>query len=227
MTRTWSLATTIFGVATLVILIAFSILPEVRAAYPNGDFATALNTFQHATSMAQLDALFGSPADPARLRAMTSGNTLDLFGFIPAYGLFMIAGATMLSGGLRKPIVWLALAPALVAIAGDIVETLNQLRMTKDWANAAAFLPFVAPACWTKFFSIALHALCCGAICFMSQHKRPILGVLAVLPILAVSADALHLLPAPALMSAVFGLFWLALLAVAILETARARGASA
>jgi hypothetical protein len=227
MTRAWPLATAILGAATLVILVAFSMLPDVRAAYPNGDFTTALNAFQHATSMTQLDALFGSPADPAKLRAMTSGNTLDLFGFIPAYGLFMIAGAAMLAGGLRKPIVWLALAPAVIGIAGDIVETWFQLQMTANWSRAADCLPLVAPACWTKFFGIALHALGSSAICFMGERKRPILGALGVLPILGVSADALHVLPAPALMSAVFGVFWIALLAVAILETVRAKGASA
>jgi hypothetical protein len=225
--RFWLLATAILGVATMVILVAFSMLPDVRAAYPNGDFATALNAFQHATSMTQLDELFGSPADPAKLRAMTSGNTLDLFGFIPAYGLFMIASAAMLAGGLRRPIVWLALAPALIGIAGDIVETWCQLQMTANWSGAADCLPLVAPGCWTKFFGIALHALGCSAICFMGGRKRPILGALGVLPILGVCADALHVLPAPALMSAVFGVFWIALLAVGILETVRARGVSA
>lgn len=217
----------VLGVATLVILVVFSILPDVRAAYPNGDFTTALNAFQHATSMTQLDALFGNPADPAKLRAMTSGNALDLIGFIPAYGLFMIAGAAMLAGGFRRPIVWLALTPALIGIAGDIVETANQLRMTQDWAHATASLPLVAPGCWTKFFGIAFHALGCSAICVMGERKRWILGALGLLPILGVSADALHVLPPPALMSAVFGLFWIALLVVAILETVRARGASA
>jgi hypothetical protein len=226
-TRFWPLATAILGVATFAILMAFSMLPDVRVAYPNGDFVTALNAFQHATSMAQLDALFGSPADPAKLRAMTTGNTLDLFAFIPAYGLFMIAGAAMLAGGLRKPMVWFALAPALIGIVGDVVETWNQLQMTQNWARAAESLPFVAPACWTKFFGIALHALGCSAMCFLGQRRRWIVGVLGLPPILVVSADALHVLPAPALMSAVFGLFWIALLGVGILETGRARGASA
>ncbi|MBI3437342.1 MAG: hypothetical protein HY054_01590 [Proteobacteria bacterium] len=225
MTRVWPIATAALGVATLAILVAFSTLPDVRAAYPNGDFSTELNAFQHATSMSQLDALFGSPADPAKLRAMTSGNTLDLFGFIPAYGLFMIAGAAMLADGLRKPVVWLALAPALVGIAGDIVETTSQLRMTHDWAHASAALPLVAPACWTKFFGIALHALGCSAICFIGERKRWILVALGSLPVLGVSADALHILPAPSLMSAILGAFWIALLVVGVLESVRPKPA--
>lgn len=226
MTRAWPIATAIFGVVTLIVLVSFSMLPDVRAAYPNADFTTALNAFQHATSMTQLDALFGNPADPSKLRAMTSGNTLDLFAFIPAYGLFMIAGAAMLARGIRTPIVWLALGPALVGIGGDVVETVNQLHMTQDWSHASLSLPLVAPGCWAKFFGIALHALGSSAICFMGERKRWILGALGILPILGVSADALHVLPTPALMSVVFGVFWIALLVVAILETVRPRPAS-
>src|SRR5262249_25943554 len=107
-----------------------------------------------------------------------------------------------------------------------LVETINQLRMTQDWRHASEALIFVAPGCWTKFFGIALHALGCSAICLWGERKRAILGVLGVLPIFAVSADALRVLPAPWLMSVAFGAFWIALLAAAIAETVRARGAS-
>jgi hypothetical protein len=201
-------------------------LPAVRAAYPNGDFATALNAFQHATSMSQLDALFGNPADPAKLQAMTVGNTLDLFVFIPAYGLFMLAGAALLGGGLRQPLAWLAAAPALIGIAGDIVETWSQLRVTESWEHASAALPLVAPGCWTKFFGIALHALGCSVIALVGARKRWVIAALGALPILAVFADALRVLPAPALMTGAFGLFWLVLMALGFIEAFRARGAS-
>ncbi len=225
MRRFWAPATAILGVATLVILFAFSMLPDVRAAYPNGDFATALNAFQHATTPRDLDAIFGSPADPAKLAAMTAGNTLDLFGFIPAYGLFLIAGAMLVGGSLKHPFVFAAVALAGIGVAGDIVETARQLRMTADWAHAGALLP-IAPWYWTKFFGLAGSALAMSAICLFGERKRWALGVLATLPILGVSADALHVLPAPALMSAVFGAFWIALLALGIVETVRAKGAS-
>ena len=226
MSRFWPIATALLGVATLVILFAFSILPDVRAAYPNGDFAVALNSFQHAATPNDLDAVFGTPADPARLRAMTAGNTLDLFGFIPAYGLFLIAGIMLLGRRLKNPFALAAMALAGIGLVGDIGETTRQLAMTTDWSHALSLLP-IAPWCETKFFGLAGCALAIGAICFTSEHKRWILGALGVLPILVVSADALHVLPAPALMTAAFGAFWVALLVVGILETVRARGASA
>jgi len=157
---------------------------------------------------------------------MTAGNTLDLFGFIPAYGLFLVAGIMLLGGDLKNPLGFVAMALAGIGVAGDIVETSRQLAMTTNWAHAEPLLP-IAPWCWTKFFGLAGAALAISAICFTGERKRWILGVLGVLPILVVSADALHVLPAPALMTAVFGAFWIALLVVGILETVRARGASA
>lgn len=225
MNRFWPLATALLGVATLVIVVAFGLLPDVRAAYPSGDFSAALNTFQHAASMSQLEALFGSPADPAKLRAMTAGNTLDLFAFIPAYGLFMLAGAALFGGGLSRPLAWLAAAPALVGVAADIVETWAQLRMTADWSHAGAALPLVAPACWTKYFGIALHALGLSAIALTGARKRWIIGALGALPILAVSADALNALPTAALVTGALGAFWLALLALGAIEALRANAA--
>ncbi len=226
MSRFWPLATAVLGAATLVILFAFSILPDVRAAYPNGDFPIALNAFQHAATPSNLDAVFGTPADPSRLRAMTAGNTLDLFGFIPAYALFLVAGIMLVGRTLKNALALAAMALAGIGVAGDIVETTRQLAMTTNWAHAVSLLP-IAPWCETKFFCLAGCALAIGAICFTGERKRWILGTLGVLPILVVSADALHVLPAPALMTAVFGAFWVALLAVGILETVRARGASA
>lgn len=226
MSRVWPIATAVLGVATLVVLLAFSMLPAVRAAYPNGDFAVALNAFQHAAAPSDLAAVFGTPADPVKLRAMTAGNTLDLFGFIPAYGLFLVAAIVLLGGGLKNPLALVALALAGIGVAGDIVETSRQLAMTRDWAHADSLLP-IAPWCMTKFFGLAGAALAISAMCFSGKRKRWIVGALGVLPILAVCADALHVLPAPALMTAAFGVFWVALLIVGILETVRARGGSA
>ena len=225
LTLIWAPATAVLGAATLVILLAFSMLPDVRAAYPNGDFSSALNAFQHAATPGDLAAVFGAPADPARLRAMTAGNTLDLLAFIPAYGCFLVAGVMMLVGGdLKNPLGLAAIALAGIGIAGDLVETTRQLRMTMDWPHAPSLLP-IAPWCLTKFFGLAGSALGVSAISLAGARKRWILGSLGVLPILAVSADAGHVLPAPALMSAVFGAFWVALLLVGILESVRARGA--
>jgi hypothetical protein len=214
-------ATVVFGLATLVILLAFSWLPDVSAAYPSGEFGPALSEFQRATAMAELNALFGDPADPAKLAAMTAGNRLDLYAFIPAYTLFLIAAAVMLSSGARTPPVWFAMAAALLGAGADVFETWMQLEMTADWSRAEELLPAVAPACWTKYFALAVHALACSAICLLGASKRWILGAGGFLPILGVSADFAGVASIPSLMSVVFGAFWLALLGVAAAEIVR------
>lgn len=205
-------------------------LPEVRAAYPNGDFGVVLSAFQRATTMAELAALFGDPADPAKLLAMTQGNKLDLYAFIPVYGLFLTAAAALLAGGVQKPIAWLALVPLLAALVADAWETWAQLQMTMDWSRAEEFLPAVAPACWTKYFALAAHGLGCSAICFLGERKRWILGIAGFIPIAGVFADYVGALNIPTLMTMVFGVFWFALLGQALAEvvkTSRAKDASA
>lgn len=224
MRRLWPIATAALGVATLVILAAFSMLPQVRAAYPQGDFATALNSFQNAVTTGDLDAVFGAPADPAKLRAMTAANSLDLFGFIPAYGLFLAAGVMMLAANSKLGFAALALAG--IGAGADVVETARQLAMTTDWTHAASLLP-IAPWRMAKYFGLAGNALAIAVICLRRPPRRWLLGLTGLLPIVGVFSDALHVLPAPALMSALFGIFWLALLMVGILETVRAKGGSA
>lgn len=226
MSRFWALATAALGVATLAVVAAFGMLPAVRAAYPNGDFTAALSAFQHATSMEQLYGLFGNPADPGKLAAMTAGNTLDLFVFIPTYGAFMLAGAAFLADGFRRPVAWIAILPALIGLVADVLETWSQIRVTSNWGHAAASLPLVAPACWAKFFGIAFHALGCSALALLGARKRWIIALLGLLPIIAVSADAAHALPSPMLLTASTSVFWIALMVIGLIGALRAPGAS-
>ena len=216
--RAWPIATAIFGLATLAMLVGFSLLPEVRAAYPHGDFGPALSAFQRATDISELGALFGAPPDQAKLAAMTAGNTLDLFGFIPVYTIFLVCAAAMLAGGVRKPLAWAAIAPAMLGAVADIVETWTQLQMTADWTHAEELLPAVAPACWTKYFALAAHALGCTAICLAGKPRRWIVGALGFIPIAGVFADWTGALQIPSLMSMTFGVFWLALLGLALAQ---------
>jgi hypothetical protein len=202
-----------------VILMGFAQLPEVKAAYPHNDFSIALGAFQRATSMQELYGLFGNPPDTAKLAAMTAGNTLDLYGFIPVYTLFMLLSAVLLGGG--RALMWFPIIAAAVACAGDLLETISQIAVSTDWSHAAATLPRVAPGCWTKFFGLAVHALGCSALCFTGARKRWILGVLGLTPIVAATADYLHLVHTSALMTLTFGVFWVALLVVAVIELFR------
>ncbi len=223
--RLWPLATIFFGLATLAIAIGFNYAPEVRAVYANGEFGPALGVFQRAETPADLDAVFGNPAAPALIAAMHAGNTLDLYGFIPAYALFLIAAASMLAGGARKPLALLSVVPTLIGAGADVVETWTQLRMTADWTHAEALLP-IAPLCWIKYFALAFGAFGATGICLFGERKRWIVGALGAVPLVATFADWAGIIDIPTLMTAGFGAFWIALIAVGVMATARAPDAS-
>ena len=213
--RFWPIATIAFGLATLALLLGFSFLPAVRAAYPHGDFSQAMGAFQRVATLSDLQLVFGAPADPARVAAMQAANTLDLFAFIPVYGCFLLAGAAMLAGGVRKKLAWLALAPLFVGLIGDVLETTAQLRVTEDMARAAGELP-IAPYAWIKWFGLALSAAGASAICFLGEAKRPLLGVLGLAPLVVTLAAWFGLIRASSLLTLGFALFWLPLLVIAV-----------
>ncbi|MEJ0060326.1 MAG: hypothetical protein WDM79_12440 [Terricaulis sp.] len=221
--RFWPLACVVFGLATLGVTLAFSQLPDVKAAYPGDDFSRAMNAFQRAETPADLAAIFRAPADPAILEAMRAANQLDLWVYIAAYSLFLIAGAAMLAGGLRRPIVWLAIVPTLLGAGGDVVETITQLRIVADYAQADALLP-VATWFWLKFFGLALGAFGTSAICLIARPRHPIIAALGVIPILATLALWLKA-DTPPLMTGAFGVFWVGLLVLAILSSVRPESA--
>lgn len=216
--KVWPIATIGLGLATLAILIGFSFLPEVKAAYPDGDFSAALSAFQRAETMAELNALFGAPPEPDKLAAMTAGNTLDLYAFAPVYALFLCAAALMLADGSTRPLALLAIVFALIGAGADALETHAQLRMTADWSRAETLLPLVAPSAWIKYFGLSFHALACSAICLVSERKRWIVGGLGFVPVTATFAAWTGAVQVPSLMTAAFGAFWIALLAIAVRE---------
>lgn len=219
--RPWPIATLIFGLATLAVFIAFGMLPEVKGVYEPSAVGAEVSAFQRAETMADLARVFGEPADPARLAAMTAINTLDLYAFIPAYTLFLVLAAIMLATGTRSLIAWAAILFALIGAGADAIETTAQLRVTQDYANAAAQLP-IAPWHWMKYFCLALHGAMLTVFCCVSR-KRWILAVLAFAPLVCVSLAAARLVP-PTLYSAAFGVFWVALLVIAVMELVRAKG---
>jgi hypothetical protein len=225
MTRTWPLATVVFGLATLAVFVAFNLMPAVTAFYAPGDAGPAISEFQRAETMADLRSVFGDPPDPRAAAAMDAINTLDLYVFIPAYAMFLIAAAAMLAGGAARPFAWPAIALAALGAGADAVETVMQLNVTADWANAETQLP-IAPWHWVKYGLLSLNGVAVALICFLSAQKRWFLGVLALAPHPIVIAAWLGMAE-PRLFSLAFALYWLALLAIAVMETVRARGAQA
>jgi hypothetical protein len=222
--RTLPLVTLLLGLATLGAFLWLGLSPEVTAVYDRSEVALAVSDFQRSVTTADLARVFGDPADPAIIAAQNSVNTRDLWAFIPAYTLFLIAAGLLLSER-RGPITWAAIVFALLGGAADAVETYLQLRIASDLANAEQYLP-VATWHWAKYLALALNGLAVAALCLLAARKRWIVGVIALAPLPLVLL-AWAGVTSPRLFSVAFAAYWIALLVLALIETVRGRGARA
>jgi hypothetical protein len=220
----WPLATIVCGLATLAVFLALGRQPDVSALYGASEVANVVSAFQRAETVADLARVFGVPPDPRVIAAMDALNRLDLWAFIPAYALFLTSAAVMLAKSARRPLLWAAIAFALIGAVADAGETSMQLRLTADYGNAAAYLP-IAPWHWLKYAALALNGFAVAGLCLLAAPRRWLLGAAALAPAPCVLL-AWAGLAEPRLFSAAFALYWLALLAVAVKETVRAKDAS-
>jgi len=223
--RLWPLATLLCGVLTLAAFLALGRQPEVTSLYGAGEVASVVSDFQRAATIDDLVRVFGDPPNPRVIAAMDAVNRLDLWAFIPAYILFLLAAAIMLSGARRGPLLWAAMAFALVGGGADAIETSKQLALTADYDHAAAHLP-IAPWHWLKYGALALNGFAVAGLCLLGEKRRWLIGATALLPLPCVLAAFAGLASTRAF-SIAFTIYWLALLAIAIMETVRAKGASA
>lgn len=222
--RAWPLATLILGLATLGCFIAMGAQPAVTAIYERTEIASAVSAFQRAETTADIEIVFGAPTDARVIAAQDAINTVDLYGFIPAYGLFLCAAAIML-GGLRNRWTIAAIVFALIGALADVVETAKQLALTADIANAGAHLP-LAPWHWLKYAALALNGVAVATIAISAEKKRWIIAVIALAPFPLV-AGAYAGLWSPRLFSPAFAVYWIALLALGAMETVRGKGSPA
>jgi hypothetical protein len=222
--RTLPLVTLLLGLATLGAFLWLGLSPEVTSVYDRNEVALAVSEFQRSVTTADLARVFGDPADPAIIAAQNSVNTRDLWAFIPAYTLFLIAAGLLLSER-RGPITCAAIVFALLGGAADAVETYLQLRIASDLANAEQYLP-VATWHWAKYLALALNGLAVAALCLLAARKRWIVGVIALAPLPLVLL-AWAGVTSPRLFSVAFAAYWIALLVLALIETVRGRGARA
>lgn len=216
------LAALILGLATLATFMWLGMSPEVSTVYTRNEIALATSEFQRSVTLGDLARVFGDPPNAAIVAAHESVNVRDLYAFVPAYTLFLIAAALMI-GDARNPATWIAILFGVLGGAADAVETSIQLRILADLANAEQHLP-VATWHWLKYSALALNGLAISALCLLAVQKRWILGVVALLPlpfVIAAWAD----LASPRLFSVAFALYWITLLALALIETVRGRGA--
>ena len=227
--RFWAIATIVTGVVTLGISAAFAMLPEVQAAgecFQRG----AVIQFEFARNLADLIAIFGEPQSACRplvITAMDAVNQLDVWAFIPAYTLFCICAALFLADGVwQRPLVIIAIGAALLAAAGDYLETITLLSITQLIDAPGALLHYSQLGAWSKFALLAAHAVFCAGICYVSDHKRYTLGAILMLPPFGVLAAAYDHTTLSNVMSAGFVVAWVSLLVMAIISVVRGRGAT-
>ncbi len=228
--RTWALATALTGVISLGLFVVFAMLPEMRAAadcLPPGSVVQ----FEFARNVPDLITIFGEPESvcrPLAIAAMDAVNRIDIIAFIPAYALFCISAALFLAGGIwQRPLVIIAIGAALLAAAGDYLETTTLLAITQTIDAPGELLQSSQIGAWSKFALLAAHAVFCAGICFTSDKRRPLLGALLMLPAFGVAAAAYNHITLASVMNGAFALAWIALLAMAITHMVRGRGAQA
>lgn len=224
-TRAWAWLALLGGAATFAVFVGFNFLPAVTAAYEPGALPGAVSAFQRSATMADLAAVFGDPPNAAIVTAQDAVNTLDLYAFIPAYTLFLVATAAMIGGGGKRTLHWAAIASAFVAAGADAVETWAQLRVTAGLENSpGAYLAYVAPSHWVKYFALAASAFFIAGVSLLGAPRRWALGVLGLLPLPCVLAVWTGAVQDPRLISGPIAAFWVALLALAAREALRGRG---
>jgi hypothetical protein len=219
--RTWPLLTLIFGLATLGMFVALGSQPDVTAIYERTQISAAVSAFQRAETLSDIAYVFGSPVDDRVVAAQNAINTLDLYGFIPAYTLFLTAAAIML-GGLRNRWTQAAILFGLLGAAFDAVETWQQLRLTADIDNADAYLP-IATWHWLKYLALALNGVAVTSIALTAEKRRTILALIAFLPLPAVAIAYMEFAPVT-VFSVAFALYWVTLLVFSVIELVRAKG---
>lgn len=210
------LLTSLTGLATLGVTVAFQQLAAVKAAGTCMGAGSVVR-FEFARTMAELGAVFG----PAVCRqpviaGMDAVNHLDIAAYIPGYTAFAIVAALWLGGRSRAAL--LAVGLAVVAFAADMVETTTLLQITRDLPAAGPLLPRSSTAAWIKFAALAAHALTLALVCLRARPRRRILAVLLVLPAIGVTAARLD--PASVgLMSLAFAVAWTPMMLLAMRET--------
>jgi hypothetical protein len=175
--------TALAGLIALGVTVAFRLLPEVKAA---GDCipADAVIRFEFARENGDVPFLYGACAAQAKA-AVDAVNHLDVAAYIPSYNAFAALAAVFLARSWRRPLVGAAILAALVAFVADYIETITLLRITADLDGAGPLFATSSVSAWTKFVALGVNAGLLSAIALSATPRRPLLGGLLVLPVLA------------------------------------------
>jgi hypothetical protein len=219
--RFWAILTAVTGALSLAVTLKFTQLSQVVAAktcFAQG----AVVQFELARSQADLLRIFGGPESPCRapvVAAMDAVNHLDMAAYIPSYTLFAVCAAFWFAQGRTSALPLLAVFAALIAAAGDYVETTALVRLSHMIEAPDARLPQLAIGTWIKWGLLAAHALLLGLAGLTTDPRRRVLGLLLLLPAPGVVAAAIDPQKFAGLMSLGFLAAWLPLLAFAFKDS--------
>ena len=218
--RPWAVTTVSLGLITFTVCAMFFQLPEVDRVYPSASDATAAMTkFQLADSAAVVAEVLGDPVDTNVVAAMTAANKLDLFAFIPVYGLFLLMAGPLVIGRFDDRLTLTILVATFVGVLGDIVETSTQLRMATDPSKVPQLLDQLAFGSTMKFFGLGKAALLCAYACLRERPRHYGLAFGGVMQMLATIAAFYDPARFGSGLSGAVGGFWVGLTIHAIQES--------
>ena len=146
------------GGATIMLSLWFFHLPPIGCGTDQLPASQALMQFQMTRTMAALAPQLGCTAS---ITAFDRMNTVDLYGYIWAYALFMgFALFALTQGWLQRT----GFALLAAAVLGDVVETATQLAMGRAWPGVTLTqLRLLAFGSSLKFAALALLTIALGA----------------------------------------------------------------
>jgi hypothetical protein len=215
----WLLAV-LFGLGTFALAVWFTRhVPTASCTGPLPSGVTALGAYQLARTPADVEAVFGPPGDPCRatmVAALDRANTVDLFGFIPTYGAFLAFFflAMMRAGGGTAARAGLAALAAGLAL--DVLETVTQLRMTRELPGTGTALTALAIGSVGKFAALALAVLCAGVAMWIRGGTAGRAAGIVCLAGAAVGGIALAAPSARGLLTLANAVAWLVILLYAL-----------
>ncbi len=211
------------GLATLVFAAWFvRTIPESGCVGPPVPGVTSLLAYQLATTPADVERVFGAEGDPCRagmVDVLRRANTVDLFGFIPTYGIFLGAFFLALAREGSRRAGTMGLLLVVAGLAFDALETSTQLRIVGALPGDATSLTALAIGSRGKFGLLALASLYAGAA--LAARRGVMSRVVGVGCVVGAAVAIAGLFGAPALLTTGTGVAWLLMFVYAVAQALR------
>ncbi len=207
------------GLLTLATFAHFANLPEVKLAETVYCFSQDnIIQFELAANPDQLTAVFPAACRSIAVPAMDAVNRWDLAAFIPSYTAFAILAAVWL-GWRQRRLMLAAIAIALLAAAGDVLETTTLLKLSHSLDSPGGMLTTLGLGAWSKFGLLAVHAALLMWMAYRDKPQRRILSALLLLIPPATALAAFDHVKYAGVMSTTTLIAWVSIMLLAARET--------